>query len=132
MCNIRCQCFCFSLYLFLFMFQSKRGTNLLSPHLILTNFFSPSRPPSLALQSAQTTISHNAHTCSVGSNLVPDDCGALMNTHMANHLATNSDLVLYEAKHDHGYAFQCYRLIYACLLTPVGWVYIASNGKVID
>jgi hypothetical protein len=63
-----------------------------------------------------------------GSNLVPDDVGGLPSTHMMNHLATNADLVLYEAEIDHGYAFRCYRLAVLCLFTPWGLLYLASKG----
>jgi hypothetical protein len=45
-----------------------------------------------------------------------------------NHLATNADLVLYEAEIDHGYAFRCYRLAVLCLFTPWGLLYLASKG----
>jgi hypothetical protein len=47
---------------------------------------------------------------------------------MMNHLATNANLVLYEAEIDHGYAFRCYRLAVLCLCTPWGLVYLASQG----
>lgn len=63
-----------------------------------------------------------------GSNLVPDDCGALPSTHMAEHLATNSDLILYEADIDHGHGYRCYRLLYMWLITPIGWAYVAVQG----
>lgn len=63
-----------------------------------------------------------------GSNLVPDDVGGLPSTHMQEYLATNSDLLLYEAEIDHGYGFRCFRLAYLCLLTPWGWAYILSQG----
>jgi hypothetical protein len=63
-----------------------------------------------------------------GSNLIPDDCGALPSAYGQEYLATNSDLILYEAEIDQGYGYRCLRLEYCCLLCPWGWLYVLSHG----
>ncbi|KAL7579698.1 hypothetical protein ACA910_021844 [Epithemia clementina (nom. ined.)] len=62
----------------------------------------------------------------VGSNLVPDDVGGLPSTHIQRHLAANSDLLLYEAEIDHGYACRCCRPVFCFFLLPGFLVYFAS------
>ena len=67
-------------------------------------------------------------TFRAGSNLIPDDCGALPGAYLDKYLPTNSDVVLYEAEMDQGYGFRCLRLEYFCLFCPWGWLYIVSKG----
>ena len=67
-------------------------------------------------------------TFRAGSNLIPDDCGALPSTHQQEYLATTSDLILYEGEVDQGYGYRCLRLEYFCLFCPWCWVYLASAG----
>lgn len=47
----------------------------------------------------------------VGSNLVPDDCGALSSAHFHDFLPSDAELVLYEAEIDHGQAFRCFSTV---------------------
>jgi hypothetical protein len=47
---------------------------------------------------------------------------------MKQHLATNADLVLYEAEIDHGFGFRAYRPGLLCLCTPWGLAYFATKG----
>ena len=67
-------------------------------------------------------------TARVGSNLVPDDIGGLPSTHLAEHLASNKDVILYQAEIDNGKAFRCLRFEYLALLTPCGLAYLAAHG----
>lgn len=55
-----------------------------------------------------------------GSNLMPDDIAGLPSTHMEEHLATNSNVLLYQAEMDSGQAYRCYRPIVLCICTPCG------------
>lgn len=62
----------------------------------------------------------------VGSNLVPDDVEGLPSTHIEQHLASNSEVILYEAEIDHGRAFRCLRPIFLVFMTPTGWAWLAG------
>jgi hypothetical protein len=64
----------------------------------------------------------------VGSNLVPDDIGGLPSTHLAEHLASNKDTILYTAEIDQGKAWRWFSFDCLCLLTPWGLTYIFSKG----
>jgi hypothetical protein len=59
---------------------------------------------------------------------VPDDIGGLHSTHLAEHLASNKDVILYKAEIDHGKAFRCLRFEYFLLLTPCGLAWLASSS----
>lgn len=62
-----------------------------------------------------------------GSNLVPDDIGGLPSTHLAEHLASSKDVILYSAEIDHGKAFRCLRFVYLLLLTPCGFAWLLTQ-----
>ena len=68
-------------------------------------------------------------TYRAGSNLIPDDIAGLPSTHISEHLASNMDVLLYEAEIDHGYGFRFYRpeiALFFC--TPYGLAYMATHG----
>ncbi|EJK60120.1 hypothetical protein THAOC_19590 [Thalassiosira oceanica] len=44
------------------------------------------------------------------ANQPPDDIGGLPSCHMRGHLATDPDLLLYEAEIDQGHPFRCFNL----------------------
>ena len=67
-------------------------------------------------------------TLRVGSNLVPDDINGLPSTHMAEHLGSHKDNLLYEAEMDHGRGFRCLRCEYCLILTPCGLVWLFSRS----
>ena len=54
----------------------------------------------------------------VGSNLVPDHIDGMPSTHLGAHLASEKDILLYEAAIDHGKAFRCFRFEYFCFVVP--------------
>lgn len=56
----------------------------------------------------------------VGSNLVPDDIAGLPSTHLQEHLASNKDVILYQAEIDHGKAWRCLSLECLLIFTPKG------------
>ena len=56
----------------------------------------------------------------VGSNLVPDDIEGLPSTHLNEYLASNKDVMLYQAEIDHGKALRCLSLECLLIFTPNG------------
>jgi hypothetical protein len=62
-----------------------------------------------------------------GSNLVPDDIGGLPSTHLHQHLASNNEVMLYEAEVDHGKAFRSLRCIGLALAMPCAAPCILSS-----
>jgi hypothetical protein len=60
--------------------------------------------------------------------MIPDDIAGMPSTHINAHLATDPNLVLYEAEIDQGLAFHSLRPSYALLCTPCGVLYYASKG----
>lgn len=66
----------------------------------------------------------------VGSNLVPDDIEGLPSTHLKEHLASNKDVILYNAEIDHGKAFRCLRFEILLLITPCGIAWLLANSAV--
>jgi hypothetical protein len=59
---------------------------------------------------------------------VPDDISGLPSTHLAEHLASNKNVILYQSAIDHGKGFRCLRLEFLCLLTPCGLAWLLSSS----
>lgn len=61
---------------------------------------------------------------------MPDDIDGLPATmgSLDTHLASNKDVLLYEAETDHGKAFRCFRIILVCFATPCGISYLLTKS----